>query len=117
MGQLKGLKNMMNIAHIAKTVLNHRKTMSPTKVVSVDNVSGHFDITLCFAENVKPTNKNGLSSPYVVLRVPEGTIQPPAENLALTRTTPDDKSPEIKTAPDVGPVELHGTQCELFRYL
>jgi hypothetical protein len=36
-----------------------------------EEITGTFSIEIIYAENLKPHNKNGLSNPYVVIRIPD----------------------------------------------
>lgn len=94
MSKLDDMYRMMNVAALTRTIQNHRATMAPpprnripTQSASsnstagqddTDTVSGAFKIQMLYAENLKPCNKNGLANPYVVVRVPEGTVVPPS---------------------------------------
>jgi hypothetical protein len=117
MTKLRELYRMMNVTAITKTVLNHRSTMAVLNPSSmkqkIEMVHGQFKFNVCFAENIKPINKNGLSNAYVVLRVPEGTIEPPLEKL-MTRSSPNTFSIR-KGELESEPIVLTGNNCELFR--
>lgn len=74
-----------------------------------DYVTGAFKIHVSYAENIKPTLKNGSSNPYLIVRVPEGTVVPPIEihkqSMSSTSEAPPPASQTILT----------GNGCELFR--
>lgn len=114
MTKIKEMYKMMNVNEITKTVQNHQNTVK-VKPVSGGNelLSGAFKIEVCFAENLKPTLKSGNSNPYVIIRVPEGTIKPPDEVSLVVKApvSPDDSPP-----PGPQPTILKGSSCELCRY-
>jgi hypothetical protein len=112
--KLREVYSMMNVSAITKTVRMHRKSMAQLKPqTSADTITGAFKVHVAYAENVKPTNKSGLSNPYVIVRVPEGTLVPPDESLAVYKKKSKSKRESIDS--DL-PVVLKGTDCELFRY-
>ncbi|KAJ3053773.1 hypothetical protein HK102_011647, partial [Quaeritorhiza haematococci] len=106
MTRLDEMYRLMNVASLTDTQRNFRATMAPIKKgrlqahaarkaaaaaaaaasgsssanADSDTVSGQFKIQILYAENVKPCNKNGLANPYVVVKVPEGTVVPPADD-------------------------------------
>ena len=116
MGKLKEMYKMMNVATITKTVKDHRMSMmisskgkSPTSSVDSGTITGAFKIHTAFAENIKPVTKAGAASPYVIIRVPEGTVVQPAEaGSPKSSNSPKNKEP----AP---PVILNGSACELLK--
>lgn len=109
MANLKEMYRLMNGAAISKTIKDHRKSIMVTSRNSSDNefVSGAFRIFVSHAENIKPLNKNGTSNPYVIVRMPEGTIIPPEDSV-------DSKSPKDKAA-RLAPIILKGSACDLFK--
>ncbi len=78
-----------------------------------DGVTGAFKIHVSYAENLKPTLKSGASNPYLIVRVPEGTIVPPVEDIPRKKTM-SPGSEEPSSIPQ--PTTLTGNSCELFRY-
>jgi hypothetical protein len=69
MSKIREMYKMMNVSAIKKNVENHKKTMDLDKRSSPDEgfVSGAFKIYVAYAENLKPTLKNGSSNPYLFL--------------------------------------------------
>lgn len=66
---------------------NIKKIPKPklTNVRAADGtITGTFGLEIVFGENLKPCNKNGLTNPYVVIKLPEGTKPLPDES-----ATPD----------------------------
>ncbi|KAJ3258354.1 hypothetical protein HK103_003642 [Boothiomyces macroporosus] len=116
MRKLKEMYRTMNVSAITKTVKNHRKSMAILKKTpdpsSGDTVTGAFKVQASYAENIKPLNKNGTSNPYVIVRVPEGTVVPPPEQLPTK--SPKNKSPDAEELPPA-PTVLTGNSCELLR--
>jgi len=43
-------------------------------------ITGTFSLEIVFGENIKPCNKNGLSSPYVLIKLPDDTQIPTGED-------------------------------------
>lgn len=79
----------MNVASLVRTQRDYKATLRAPIVGSRSSlaetapnelVCGIFKIHLAFAENVKGCNKNGQSNPYVIIKLPEGTIKPPSDN-------------------------------------
>ena len=110
--KLKEMYKMMNVAAITKTVRDHRKSMAiiKSKSATEPEISGTFKVYVSYGENIKPINKNGLSNPYVIVRVPEGTIVPPDEDVENSKKK-DDDAPEKPAEP----VVLTGSACDLIR--
>jgi hypothetical protein len=92
LSKLDEMHRLMNVASLTRTVQDWRATLapakrgnktptSPTSPADDDNstVKGAFKIQLSYAENLKPVTKSGSANPYLVLRVPEGTIVPPPD--------------------------------------
>ncbi|TPX74857.1 hypothetical protein CcCBS67573_g03877 [Chytriomyces confervae] len=117
--KLDEMHSMMNVSTLARTQVDHRATMALNKKTTPsakaasaldeqDKVKGAFKIELVYAENVKPVTKNGLANPFMVVRMPEGTVVPAQD--------PSDSSASAKanTSPSV-PVILTGNACELVR--
>ncbi|ORX53699.1 hypothetical protein BCR32DRAFT_288105 [Anaeromyces robustus] len=42
-----------------------------SRLFTTEEITGTFCIEILYAENLKPYNKNGLSNPYVIIRVPD----------------------------------------------
>ncbi|KAJ2993733.1 hypothetical protein HDV02_002096 [Globomyces sp. JEL0801] len=120
MSKLREMYKMMNVSAITKTVKNHRKSMAILKSVdktaaSEAKITGAFKFHATYAENVKPINKNGTSNPYLIVRVPEGTVVPPLEQptaLSPSKVKDGDDRPK---APTPTATVLTGNACELFR--
>lgn len=114
MTKLRELYRLMNVSAITKTLQAHRKTLGrDRKNASEEPISGTFKVHTSYAENLKPTSKSGVSSPYLLAKVPEGTIMPPEEELPSSKKkrVPSDNPP-----PPTPPVVLTGSSCELFRF-
>jgi Ca2+-dependent lipid-binding protein len=118
MDKLAEMYKTMHVDTLAKNVREYREEMSlPTRGSSkrlnadAEGVSGQFKIQIAYAENLKPCNANGLAYPYVLVKVPEGTVAPVNEE--------EDEEGEAKTpvsaSVDVGPVILSGKDCEMAR--
>ena len=119
MAKLREMYRMMNVSAITKTVQNHQKTMkikSPNQGTMDDLVSGAFKIHVSYAENLKPTLKSGSSNPYIIARVPEGTVKPP-EEAPPAKKTMSPASTDEPPPPTPQPTVLTGSSCELFRYI
>jgi len=58
-----------NIKKVSKPKLNNVRAADGT-------ITGTFGLEIVFGENIKPCNKNGLSSPYVLVKLPDGTPIP-----------------------------------------
>ncbi|ORX85927.1 hypothetical protein BCR32DRAFT_290389 [Anaeromyces robustus] len=57
------------------------KETKSTNVRAADGtITGTFGLEIVFGENIKPCNKNGLSSPYVLVKLPDGTPIPIGED-------------------------------------
>jgi hypothetical protein len=60
------------------------KKVSKPKINNVraadGTITGTFGLEIVFGENIKPCNKNGLSSPYVLIKLPDGTPIPTGED-------------------------------------
>ncbi|KAJ8328778.1 hypothetical protein QVD99_004525 [Batrachochytrium dendrobatidis] len=142
MSKLRDMYRMMNVAAITKTVSDHRKSMAPTRrggknplaaiagagaktpTAAGDQeelITGAFKIHASFAENIKPINKYGMSSPYIIVRVPEGTVVPPpaldTSALKTTRSKSQNSPSNQESAPPTppAPTTLTGSSCELLR--
>ncbi|KAJ3300949.1 hypothetical protein HDV03_001573 [Kappamyces sp. JEL0829] len=115
MSKLREMYKMMNVTAITRNVKNHRKSMAVTKPppVTQDFVTGAFKIHVSYAENLKPTLKNGSSNPYLIVRVPEGTVVPPPEDVPRKKTMSPTTEQEPEAPPQ--PTILSGNACELFR--
>ncbi|KAI8608102.1 hypothetical protein BC830DRAFT_37847 [Chytriomyces sp. MP71] len=121
--KLDEIHSMMNVASLARTQADNRATLAQRKKKSPttakassaldeqDKVHGAFRIELVYAENVKPVTKNGLANPFMVVRLPDGTVVPPLET-----DDPNANSffSKITAAPSV-PIALTGNACELAR--
>ena len=108
---------MMNVSAITKTVQNHQKTIklqSSNADTTEEFISGTFKIHVSYGENLKPTLKSGSSNPYLLVRVPEGTVKPPEEAPPATKKTMSPSSDE-PTPPAPQPTILSGSSCEVFR--
>lgn len=109
MKAIKEMYKMMNGSAISKTIKRHREQNGVIKKNSQnDLVQGTFGFFVSYAENIKPINKNGLSNPYVIVRVPEGTVVPPQEEIK-----PDSK--DGKPAEEPKATVLFGQACDLIR--
>lgn len=114
MSKIRELYKMMNVTAITKTVKLHKDSLANAKNAvnnaTEDTITGAFKISVSYANNIKPTNKNGSCNPYVVVRVPEGTEIPPED---MTPTSAISKA--LKEVIPPRPTILIGNACELFR--
>ncbi|OUM69158.1 hypothetical protein PIROE2DRAFT_57650 [Piromyces sp. E2] len=62
-----------NIKKVTKPKLNNVRAADGT-------ITGTFGLEIVFGENIKPCNKNGLSSPYVLIKLPDGTSIPTGDD-------------------------------------
>ncbi|KAJ3151671.1 hypothetical protein HK101_001872, partial [Irineochytrium annulatum] len=118
--KLEEMYRLMNVAAATRSAKDYRATMAPSRRRPPtssratgdldDDVKGSFRIQVGYAENVKPVTTAGLSNPYVTVRVPEGTVQPPpeADDDGDAPTTPT-------TLTRSGGSVLTGAQCEMAR--
>jgi hypothetical protein len=112
MTKIREVYGILNVSTITTTVRLHRKSMAQLKPQPAnDSVAGAFKIHVAYGENIKSTMKTGFSNPYVILRVPEGTLIPLDESVLIYKK----KSRRNSVDSDI-PVVLKGTDCELFRY-
>jgi hypothetical protein len=74
-------------------------------------LTGAFMINVADGENIKPTQKNGSSNPYVYIKVPEGTVVPPSVQSTQRKNKSEESVLESK------PTILSGSACEILRYL
>ena len=112
--QLDNMSKAMNLPALVKSqtdfrsaALRRMSVYNPKqyqKLTQETKLSGQLKIHVAYAENLKPSNKNGLSNPYIIIRVPEGTEVPPSVS------TVD----ETKDTPDTSKF-LNGKECELVR--
>jgi hypothetical protein len=100
MTKIKEMYSKMDVQRVLKSNRSRKNDDSQSLV------SGTFDITVVFGENIKPVNTNGASNPYVILRIPEGTLQPTQE---LSK-----RSSKFKFLDPIAPTKT-GKDCELFR--
>ncbi|KAJ3277587.1 hypothetical protein HK104_003178, partial [Borealophlyctis nickersoniae] len=145
MSKLDDMYRMMNVKALTQTIKNHRATLMPPRRGAnasggsddSNSVSGAFKIQILYGENLKPCNKNGLASPYVVVRVPEGTVLPPDEDMqaggagaaAMARSStgttgsssastlgrPRSSSSSGSSGAAPAPTVLNGSACEMAR--
>ncbi|RKO83581.1 hypothetical protein BDK51DRAFT_50831, partial [Blyttiomyces helicus] len=119
MSKLDDMYRLMNVAALARVIREHRAEtagsssnhLSPTGSATDDMVTGAFKIQLSYAENLKPCTKTGLANPYVVVRVPDGTIVPPSASAAPKTAASTTRTSTSSSGPSV----LTGTHCELAR--
>ncbi|KAI9009533.1 hypothetical protein BC832DRAFT_590887 [Gaertneriomyces semiglobifer] len=117
MMKLDDIYKEMNIPELTRVLRRYRVAMGSQKENTDEepNVKGAFKLQISYAENVKPCNKNGLANPYVIVRVPDGTIVPPlVEPTAMDNVQTDRGTADTTTAPPA-PTVLTGVQCELCR--
>ncbi|KAJ3063359.1 hypothetical protein HDU98_000827 [Podochytrium sp. JEL0797] len=115
------MHKLMNVTALAGTQKDHRASLAtgatgnPTAAITTkasfalhdeNKIKGAFRIELMYAENVKPVTKSGLANPYMVIRLPDGTIMPAVEDEAAA-SNGDAKKPKSTT--------LTGSACELAR--
>ncbi|KAJ3347766.1 hypothetical protein HDU83_001818, partial [Entophlyctis luteolus] len=116
--KLDEMHKLMNVATLARAQKDYRQSMALKKNTSKassalddkDKIKGAFKIEVVYAENVKPVTKSGLANPYMVFRLPEGTVMPPTDEHAESNSGIFQKT----TAPGVS-VVLTGSMCELGR--
>jgi Ca2+-dependent lipid-binding protein len=114
MDKLKEMYGLMNVAKINQTLLQHRATVAQMKTPDASTrIKGQFVIHVSHAENLKPTNKNGLSNPYVIIRVPEGTVVTPQEQVHRAQSFAFKH--QLESASNES-IVVTGNACELFRY-
>lgn len=58
-----------------------------------EEITGTFSIETIYAENLKPHNKNGLSNPYVIIRVPDNLDKKNGTELLKTSIINDSVNP------------------------
>jgi C2 domain len=114
---LKEMYRLMNGAAISKTVKEHRKntTGKSNDGSDADAATGAFRVFVSYAENIKPINKNGMSNPYVIIRVPDGTVVPAENENTSPMNTPKNGNPKDDVAKPE-PTVLTGSACELVKY-
>ncbi|KAJ3155766.1 hypothetical protein HDU86_004235 [Geranomyces michiganensis] len=90
MKKLDDMYRVMNVQELNRVLRRHRAALADSPTSSRNNsrenidptvaddtyVKGAFKIQLLYAENLKPCNKNGLANPYIIVRVPDGTVVP-----------------------------------------
>ncbi|KAJ3124137.1 hypothetical protein HK098_001363 [Nowakowskiella sp. JEL0407] len=116
--KLEDLYNHMNVSSVAQSVREYKLSLPQKPVAASQNagwksgghhrddvVKGAFGIQVAYAEDLKPCNKNGLANPYVVVRVPDGTLVPP-------QPIAEGSDSRMK---DEGPTILAGKECEIMR--
>ncbi|TPX33011.1 hypothetical protein SmJEL517_g04041 [Synchytrium microbalum] len=138
--KLEQMYSDMNVATLTKTQRNYRQSMAPaarrgqerytsrmtsgiSSVLSSssteDAVSGTFKIQLAFGENLKPSSaRTGLASPYIAIKVPDGTVKSPDSAIVDQPVSALVKVSPIKKAGIVDPsqsIVLRGRDCELAR--
>ncbi|KAJ3080916.1 hypothetical protein HK100_010020, partial [Physocladia obscura] len=116
---LDEMHKLMDVASLTRTQTDYRKTVllnqkSPTiqatsALDDKDKIKGAFKIEIMYAENVKPVTKSGLANPYMVVRIPEGTISLPPEE------SHSGLFAKMTTAAPTVPIPLTGNLCELGR--
>jgi hypothetical protein len=113
MTTLKDMYKLMNGSQISKTIKAYRERNGQIKPTSEDGgVAGAFRLHVIYAENIKAINKNGLSNPYVIIRVPENTVVPPKEDDTISKKSMSGDEMEIV---DKKPVVLTGAACDLVK--
>jgi C2 domain len=118
MTKLREMYRMMNVQAIARNVKQHKQRAdkgSKTPSLSDDFLTGAFNVHVAYAENIKPTLKTGASNPYVLVRVPEGTVVPPAPSQPANRKKNISPSTKEGPTPEPAPTILTGSGCELFK--
>ncbi|KAI8803617.1 hypothetical protein BJ742DRAFT_682975 [Cladochytrium replicatum] len=92
-------------------------------------VRGAFKVEVVYAENVKGCKGNGMANPYVMVRVPEGSVMEREELMAgrdddedsegasPSASTPEKREPAAKGKAVIKMVKkrLRGKECELLR--
>ncbi|KAJ3022360.1 hypothetical protein HKX48_006394 [Thoreauomyces humboldtii] len=132
MSKLDDMYRVMNVSELNRVLRRHRTAMAQDNLARPSSnprtpeddtyVKGAFQIHLSYAENLKPCNKNGLANPYIIVRVPDGTVVPALEEapasriLSMTGATVSIPSARSSTgSSSAGPTILNGLQCELAR--
>ena len=106
---------MMNVQAIARNVKKHKQLAEKKPSVSSDFLTGTFNVHVAYAENIKPTLKTGASNPYLIVRVPEGTVVPPPPQPANRKKTMSPSAEEELPQAEPEPLVLTGNNCELFK--
>ncbi|KAI8813334.1 hypothetical protein BJ742DRAFT_672735, partial [Cladochytrium replicatum] len=81
-------------------------------------VRGAFKVEVVYAENVKGCKGNGMANPYVMVRVPEGSVMEREElGTSPSSSTAEKKEPAAKGKAVIKMVKkrLRGKECELLR--
>ncbi|KAJ1561542.1 hypothetical protein HK096_004316, partial [Nowakowskiella sp. JEL0078] len=139
-GKLEKLYDHMNVSSVTQSVRDYREKIKPAQQPSQpitahrnkaslsvgeswrnansitaqqiqnDVVKGAFGLQIAYAEDLKPCQKNGLSNPYLIVRVPDGTVVPP-------QSTESSSTDSIfrRNGADETPVVLTGKECEIIR--
>ncbi|KAI9100704.1 hypothetical protein DFS34DRAFT_578825 [Phlyctochytrium arcticum] len=129
MAKLDDMYRVMNVSDLTRIIRRHRAVMAQVGEMPAqqleDNemtVKGSFRIQLSYAENLKPCTKNGLANPYIIVRVPDGTVVPPPEEApsmavpkATHASTASSSSRTSTGSSSAGPTVLNGTACEMAR--
>ncbi|KAJ3289940.1 hypothetical protein HDU79_003651 [Rhizoclosmatium sp. JEL0117] len=120
--KLDEMHKTLNVTTLTRAQTDHRRrtlalTPNPTVTASSalddqNKIKGAFKIELVYAENVKPVTKSGVANPYMVIRLPDGTVVPTTDDDALPATTGMFGGKGKKKD---GPVTLTGKECELGR--
>jgi len=74
---IEKLNELFNKIKELNVIVEH---VHDTNRAFTDDLTGTFNMEAIYAENLKPCNKNGLSNPYVVIKVPD-------DNTELIRTS------------------------------
>jgi hypothetical protein len=130
--RLDEMYRAMNVSSLVQSQKDYRASMipsGPTQEVShfYEKMGAIYKVHVCYGEDLKPCNKNGLSNPYVIFRVSEGTEAAPtiqAEQsyfsslLAKSATLSGNLSGALSGRSDTvssNPHILKGKECELLR--
>ncbi|KAJ3001877.1 UNVERIFIED_CONTAM: hypothetical protein HDU68_006598, partial [Siphonaria sp. JEL0065] len=119
--KLDEMHKVLNVSNLTITQTNHRATLALSPVAAAAartgalddqyKIKGAFKIELVYAENVKPVTKSGLANPYMVIRLPEGTVSPALEDESSGSYGIFAKA----TAGPSAAITLTGRLCELGR--
>ncbi|KAJ3136796.1 hypothetical protein HDU90_002361 [Geranomyces variabilis] len=148
MKKLDHMYGVMNVKELNRVLRRHRAALADSPTSSRNNsrdnidptvaddtfVKGAFNIQLLYAENLKPCNKNGLANPYVIVRVPDGTVvpmtaEPTGAALRASTGTVAGSASSLSSivgssigggrastgSNSAGPTVLNGIHCELAR--
>jgi hypothetical protein len=130
-GRLDEMYRAMNVSSLVQSQKDYRASMIPSNPQDVthfyEKLGAIYKVQICYGEDLKSCNKNGLSNPYVIFRVSEGTEAIPTVHaeqsyfstlLARSATLSGGLSGALTGRSDTvssSPHILNGKECELLR--